>query len=174
MPRTNPLRAFGRLVPEVLLSSTGAGGGAFAASAAGRGMSGARMVRMAKVEALEAGQTVEGQRTAGTMSTKDWAVPEWLAEAAKKVPAEWGVALPNRDGIGFRWFDHSDTNGVRVDEGEPGHEFPSQRHRHVLVRADGQVVARDGGTVAGRVSESPDRAHVPLEEWMEWSTWKTP
>ena len=107
------------------------------------------------------------------MTTNGWAVPAWLAEAAQRVPVEWGLALPNVDGVGFRWSDAADANGVRIDLGNPEHTYVSQRIHHVIVRVDGNVVGRDGGIVEV-IRRDALRAHIPLEEWMTWSTWKTP
>lgn len=97
------------------------------------------------------------------------------SQANDKVPAEWGSGKPNNKGVGQRWEDPSNPgNGIRIDEGVPGHTFPSQQGDHVIVRVDGQVIGRDGKPISGSIKDNAENAHIPLEEWLQWTNWAHP
>ncbi len=177
--RTDPVRAMGRQVPDAILSAATAGTGAGAAAGSRVTSALSRATRRRSFEptarAEAAGHTVEGQRTPGWVTPDGWAVPEWLARAAQRVPEEWGVAAPNKKGTGFRWFgEDPDNDGVRVDQGNLDHRYETQRVHHVVVRRDGRVLGRDGLPLpGGAISSSAEESHIPLTEWMSWVDWGT-
>jgi hypothetical protein len=100
----------------------------------------------------------------------------WLGDAdLSKIPAEWGPGRPNSKGIGTRWEDPTDQgNGVRIDKGNPGHKWETQRVDHVIVRHRGKVIGRDGRPVEGAIDEDPISSHIPLSEWLRWTEWWRP
>jgi hypothetical protein len=63
---------------------------------------------------------------------------------------------------------------VRIDLGAPGHPLPSQRVDHVIVRVNGQVIDRSGRPITGSIKDNAEIAHIPLNEWKEWSEWFRP
>jgi hypothetical protein len=95
--------------------------------------------------------------------------------ARDKVPASWGEGKANKKGVGRRWQDPKNQgNGVRVDQGNPNHELPSQRVDHVIVRKDGKVVGRNGEPIEGSIKDDPTNAHIPMKDWEQWSSWDKP
>jgi hypothetical protein len=69
---------------------------------------------------------------------------------------------------------HSLKGGrIRIDQGVPDSPWPSQQVDHVIVRSGGPVLGRDGQSVVGSVKQNPD-AHIPLSEWINWSSWNKP
>jgi hypothetical protein len=101
---------------------------------------------------------------------------EDLQQAGKvKAPDSWGEGIPNKKGVGFRWQDPENPgNGIRVDQGNPQHSFPSQQVDHVIVRRNGQVIGRNGNPINGSIKSDPNNAHIPLGEWKNWSSWYSP
>ena len=97
------------------------------------------------------------------------------AQAAAKVPAEWGPGVPTAKGGGTRWQDPSSKgNGVRVDPASPNSPFPSQQVSHVIIRRGGTIRGRDGKPINGRLSDDPLNGHIPLGEWLDWTDWWGP
>ncbi|MEM6386385.1 MAG: hypothetical protein AAF718_09140 [Pseudomonadota bacterium] len=91
-----------------------------------------------------------------------------------ELPANWESA-PTRKGVGIRWSDpENQGNGVRIDKGNPGSPFPSQQVDHVIVRHNGEVLGRDGLPIQGAIADHPEMAHIPLEEYREWTAWNRP
>lgn len=103
----------------------------------------------------------------------NWEAPQ---DAKDKIPAEWGEGEPNRKGDGQRWSDPKDPKGtgVRIDKGNPDNSQPSQQVDHVVVRDKGRVVGRDGQPIQGSIKDNASQAHVPLNEWVRWSSWNRP
>jgi hypothetical protein len=96
-------------------------------------------------------------------------------EASGKVPPQWGPGSPNNKGVGQRWEDRANPgNGIRIDQGNPTHTLPSQQVDHVIVRVDGKVIGRDGIPINGSIKENAEIAHIPLEEWLQWTNWSHP
>lgn len=83
-------------------------------------------------------------------------------EATSKIPSEWGPGSPSRGiGEGTRWSDPSakpGTNYVRIDQGQPSHYNPLQQVDHVHISSGGAQIAD----------------HLPLDEWLTWSSWNVP
>jgi hypothetical protein len=98
-----------------------------------------------------------------------------LEQGAAKVPSEWGPGMANRDLGGTRWFDPSapEANGIRIDEGVPHSPFPSQQVDHVIVRSGGRILGPDGKPIVGSLKQNPD-AHIPLSDWLNWTSWNAP
>ena len=98
-----------------------------------------------------------------------------LEQGAAKMPSAWGEGVANVKGIGRRWVDPAapKANGIRIDEGVSGSTWPSQRVDHVVVRSGGRVLGRDGKPIVGRLRDNPG-AHIPLSEWLGWSSWNIP
>jgi hypothetical protein len=98
-----------------------------------------------------------------------------LEQGAAKVPGEWGPGLANRDLGGTRWFDPGapKANGIRIDQGVPHSSFPSQQVDHVIVRSGGRILGLDGKPIVGSLKQNPD-AHIPLSDWLNWTSWNAP
>lgn len=97
-----------------------------------------------------------------------------VVDARTKLPGSWGPGVPNKKNVGTRWFDPSNPgNGVRIDQGSPGSPQLSQQVDHVVVRSGGKVIGPDGKPIVGSLSENP-QAHIPLTDWMSWSSWNAP
>jgi hypothetical protein len=100
--------------------------------------------------------------------------PVTRAKVEAKLPEEWTDVLPTRKGVGTRWFGPKRArDGVRVDRGDPNAEKASQQVDHVIVRHRGKVIGPDGRPVPSSISDSYE-SHIPLKEWLKWSTWWTP
>ncbi len=100
---------------------------------------------------------------------------DWLSGARSKLPPEWGDGSANRKGVGTRWQDPNDPgSGVRIDQGNPANPQVTQQGDHVVVRYDGKVIGRDGRPLTGSVASDPTMSHIPLSEWLTWSTWYSP
>jgi hypothetical protein len=94
--------------------------------------------------------------------------------AQEKVPKQWGSGIANRKKVGWRWYDPNNKNTrIRIDKGDPNSPWPSQRVDHVIVNNNGKVIGRDGRPV-GRIRDEPNRAHIPLNEWLKWNSWSHP
>lgn len=65
------------------------------------------------------------------------------------------------------------ANGGRIDQGDLGPSFPSQRVDHVIGRSGGNVLGPDGLPIAGSIKQNP-QAHIPLDDWLTWTSWNTP
>ena len=101
----------------------------------------------------------------------------WLDDAAtSKVPSGWGTGRPNKKGVGTRWVDPANpkTNGIRIDQGNPASPLTTQQVDHVVVRSGGEVIGRDGNPISGSIRDNYEMAHIPLDEWLTWSTWNAP
>jgi hypothetical protein len=97
------------------------------------------------------------------------------AHARSRVPAQWGAGSPTKKGVGHRWTDPANPgNGVRIDQGVPHSPSPSQQVDHVIVRRDGVVIGRDGNPISGSIKSDPVNAHIPLSDWLGWSSWDRP
>ena len=97
-----------------------------------------------------------------------------VEQGAAKVPSAWGEGLGNRKGVGRRWFNPADKgDGIRIDRGVPGSPFLSQQVDHGIVRSGGQIFGPDGKAIVGRLRDD-HRAHIPLSDWLKWTTWKSP
>ncbi len=103
-------------------------------------------------------------------------VTPWLDDAATaKVPSGWGPGRPNIKGVGTRWTDPANQgNGIRIDQGNPLSTQVSQQVDHVVVRSGGEVIGRDGRPIVGSIKDNYDMAHIPLDEWLTWSSWNSP
>lgn len=100
---------------------------------------------------------------------------DWYPDTGGKLPKSWGAGTPNKKGVGFRWQDPDNPgNGVRIDQGIPDSPWPSQRVDHVVVRYEGKVIGRDGKPIKGSIKHDPANAHIPLSEWINWSSWSAP
>ena len=102
---------------------------------------------------------------------------EWDGKrlAADKVPADWGDGRPNGKGVGWRWQNPNyKGDGVRVDRGNPDSSYPSQREDHVIVNSRGNVIGLDGQPIDGSIDEDAVNAHIPLQDWLKWSSWNKP
>lgn len=95
--------------------------------------------------------------------------------AIDKVPTEWGEGKPNSKKVGHRWEDPKNQgNGIRIDEGDPTSQYPTQQVDHVIVRSGGKVIGRDGKPIDGSIKTNPEMAHIPLSEWLTWRSWDQP
>jgi RHS repeat-associated protein len=103
---------------------------------------------------------------------RGWSVPK---KALDKLPETWGPGLANKKKIGQRWQDPANQgNGVRIDKGDPLSKQPSQQVDHVVVRYNGKVIGRDGNPISGTVKENFEESHIPLSEYLKWTTWFSP
>lgn len=93
-----------------------------------------------------------------------------------KIPGDWGLGtVTKKKGFGVRWADPKNANEtIRIDRGDPRSPFPSQRVDHVIINHGGRTIGRDGRPISGAIREDPVMAHIPLSEWLQWSTWCTP
>lgn len=101
----------------------------------------------------------------------------WVDDAAtSKVPSGWGAGRPNNKGVGTRWADPANpqANGIRIDQGNPASSLTTQQVDHVVVRSGGRVIGRDGNPISGSIRDNYEMAHIPLDEWLTWSTWNAP
>lgn len=97
------------------------------------------------------------------------------AHVRGRVPSQWGPGSQTKKGVGHRWTDPANPgNGVRVDQGVAHSPWPSQQVDHVIVRRDGVVIGRDGNPISGSVKSDPTNAHIPLSDWLGWSSWDRP
>lgn len=49
----------------------------------------------------------------------------------------------------------------------------SQRVDHVVVQSGGQILGHDGKPIVGSLDANP-QAHIPLSDWVKWTSWNTP
>jgi hypothetical protein len=101
-------------------------------------------------------------------------------EAQDKVPKAWGQGKPTKKAAkdpakpGWRWSDPKNPNtSIRIDKGDPNSPNPSQRVDHVVINNNGKVIGRDGKPVP-KIKDEPERAHIPLDEWLKWQNWNHP
>jgi hypothetical protein len=101
-------------------------------------------------------------------------------EAQDKVPKGWGQgkltkkAAKDPSKPGWRWSDPNNPNtSIRIDKGDPKSPNPSQRVDHVVINSNGKVIGRDGKPVP-KIKDEPERAHIPLDEWLRWQSWGHP
>jgi hypothetical protein len=98
-----------------------------------------------------------------------------LELGATKVPCSWGRGLPITKGVGLKLVDPAapKANIIRIDAGIPGSPWPSQQVDHVVVQSEGRTLGPVGKPVVGSLPENP-QAHIPLMDWLTWSSWNTP
>ncbi|WP_162799151.1 RHS repeat protein [Nocardioides sp. 616] len=126
----------------------------------------------------KAGQMTKfGRGTAANTGPRALSVGPWgqkIVDARTRLPGSWGPGTPNAKGVGTRWFDPANKgNGVRIDQGIPGSSYASQQVDHVVVRNGGRIFGPDGKPIVGPLSQNP-QAHIPLSDWLTWSSWSTP
>ncbi|MDO5068345.1 MAG: hypothetical protein Q4D96_13795, partial [Propionibacteriaceae bacterium] len=111
--------------------------------------------------------------TPSTEPVKPWG--ERVLEIRAKLPDSWGPGIPNNKGIGTRWFDPAalKSNGIRADQGRPDSHYQTQQVDHVIVRSGGKVIGPDGKPIPGKIDQNWE-AHIPLDDWLGWSTWDKP
>ncbi len=63
---------------------------------------------------------------------------------------------------------------VRIDAGNPANSQVTQQVDQVAIRYIGRVIGRDGRPIAGKIADNAVQAHIPLGEWLKWSTWFKP
>jgi hypothetical protein len=92
-----------------------------------------------------------------------------------KLPRHGGSGSPNSKKVGTRWFDTAaaKANGVRIDQGVPGSVHSSQQVDHVIIRSGGNVLGPGGLPITGSIKKNP-QAHIPLSDWLNWSSWDMP
>ncbi len=98
-------------------------------------------------------------------------------EGYEQVPSSWGPGRPNKKGVGKKWRDPlNEGNHIRIDQGNPNSPYPSQQVNHVVVQSGNRFVGRDGTRYPPGTSprDFPTELHIPLSEWLRWSTWFTP
>jgi len=105
--------------------------------------------------------------------TTEWRLPK---EAVEKVPKDWAPVKAANKKTGLRWADPKQpkANTIRIDRGNPDLQNPSQQVDHVQVVKGGKVIGRDGNAIQGSVQDNWDQAHIPVSEWLKWSTWYAP
>lgn len=63
-------------------------------------------------------------------------------------------------------------------QGIPNSLFPSQQVDHVRINYRGKAIGRDGNPLSPTsLNPSPtktEEVHIPLSEWLKWSTWYKP
>ncbi len=140
-----------------------------------------RPVGSAAAVAVGVGSPEERVSVAGRLydSTSTFVAPRvtsWLDDAATaKVPDGWGPGRPNNSSVGTRWTDPTNQgNGIRIDQGNPLNTQATQQVDHVVVRSGGEVLGRDGRPIVGSIKDNYDIAHIPLDEWLTWSSWNSP
>jgi len=95
-------------------------------------------------------------------------------ERPSQIPSKWGDGFPTKKGVGVRYVDPKNPgNRVRIDKGRPESEFPTQQVDHVVVVRGGKVIGRDGKPIQTSIREDYERSHIPLKEWLNWTTWDT-
>ena len=111
--------------------------------------------------------------TPSTEPVRPWG--ERILEVQAKLPSNWGPGIPNKKGVGTRWFDPTapKANGIRADQGWPEAHFQTQQVDHVIVRSGGKVIGPDGNPIPGRIDDNWE-AHIPLDDWLGWTTWDKP
>jgi RHS repeat-associated protein len=95
-----------------------------------------------------------------------WRFKSRLQQVRKHLPG-W-KETPNKKGTGSRFEDPAapKANRVRVDQGNPDHQLPSQRVDHVVEQRNGVTVDANGKPIeAPKPASTPD-AHIPLKEWL--------
>jgi hypothetical protein len=102
---------------------------------------------------------------------------ELSQEVINKIPSNlFGKAMLNTDNVGIKWI--KDTKGqdvIRINKGDVGASFPSQRVDYVKIIHNGKVIGRDGNPIMGKENgldpaDNP-RAHIPKDEWVKWNEW---
>ena len=122
---------------------------------------------------LAIGQHGEGVKWPGPTANNAW--EDALEEAGEKVPAEWGQGEPNAKGEGKRWHDPDEKgNGVRVDKGDPNNPNPSQQVDHVNVHSGGKTLGPDGKPLTSPKPSKDPASHIPLSDWLRWTSWNSP
>lgn len=88
-----------------------------------------------------------------------------------KIPVGW-EEKPNKNGDGWIWYDPSlpDKRRVRIDDANPKGSYV-QQVAHVRVNTENGIVTINGTLIpSGKLPE----AHIPLSEYIYWSTWYEP
>lgn len=78
--------------------------------------------------------------------------------------------MPKESGQAGSILPAPQANGVLKDEGVPHSPFPSQEVDHVIVRSGGRILGPDGKPIVGSLKQNPD-AHIPLSDWLAWTSW---
>lgn len=157
-------------------ATLGGAGAVRGLGAAGRGMAAAARARSADEtsDAADAAVPAAGAVDEAPVPFSAMTWSDKVAAAQDKVPDGWAPGRPNSSATGTRWFGpNPDTEGVRVDLGNPQHSWASQQVDHVIVRSDGKVLGPDGQPIVGSIKQNP-QAHIPLEDWLKWKSWNTP
>ena len=109
------------------------------------------------------------------MKILTWEVPE---EVLKKIPKEFGEARANRKKIGIRWVSKYGESSIRIDQGNPISELPSQKVDHVRINSEGKVLDCNGNPINSTLEQpkpaKTEEAHIPLEVWKKWREWNKP
>jgi RHS repeat-associated protein len=103
-----------------------------------------RLVTFAEVRAPKAPKPGAG-RGVSKPSAAAWV--DSLPTAS--IPKSWGNPAQTAKGTGVRWSHDINSavpkgHGVRIDQGNPGAGFASQRVDHVVVNYNGTLIGRDG------------------------------
>jgi len=111
------------------------------------------------------GVCVAGGCEAAAAAYRGWRFAKLLQQVRDRLPG-W-TEKPNAKGNGSRFQDPANKgNRVRVDQGNPKHELPSQRVDHVVEQRNGRTVDIDGKPIeAGKPASTPE-AHIPLKDWL--------
>ncbi|MCC8399130.1 MAG: hypothetical protein LN563_00880, partial [Rickettsia endosymbiont of Platyusa sonomae] len=69
-----------------------------------------------------------------------------LSDLTKKVPGEFGVAIPNKKNIGLRWQmqDKDGMHNIRIDKADLFAKHSTQQVDHVAISYNGKVVDNTG------------------------------
>ncbi|WP_375333846.1 hypothetical protein [Candidatus Tisiphia endosymbiont of Xenochironomus xenolabis] len=81
-----------------------------------------------------------------TTSLKQYENWTQLSKLVEKVPGEFGMPIYERKGVGLRWEvqDKAGKHAIRIDQGNPAADYPTQRGDHVAIRYNGKVVDHTG------------------------------
>jgi hypothetical protein len=81
-----------------------------------------------------------------TTSLKQYENWPQLSKLVEKVPGEFGMPIYERKGVGLRWEvqDKAGKHAIRIDQGNPAADYPTQRGDHVAIRYNGKVVDHTG------------------------------
>jgi len=125
------------------------------------------------------GSSATSQRTVTSHPKLPETIPQgaWQPprQALDKIPEFLGKGQINNKEAGVKWSDGTKgNNAIRINQGDPKANYPSQRVPYVKIVRNGQVIGRDGKAILRtrdipKPKDHPD-AHIPLSEWIKWST----